>query len=712
MMIILPILTFVFIFMTFLKKSTFESVGRAAIKAVLACCLLVFIATEGLSFFSLIYNGSIMLFWAIVLAISVFVFLLRKRGTTEFVCIPKTCIDKDHKFLIYLMFALVVCPLIVIAAYYPPNTADSMAYHLPRIEYWIQNGSISHYPTMIKTQLFCHPFAEYILLHFRLLSGGDFLYNFLQFFCMICSTILVALIAKIFGADYKFQIIAALLALTIPMGLVQSTSTQNDLVAAFFLISFVYFCLDLLLRKNQNRFGTNVAFAAISISLGMLTKLTNATFSAPFCFWFLYLFVQKFKFKIFRAALIAIPIFLSINSPFYVRNYNLTGNILGADELVVEMGNQSMNLWFSASNLIKNIGLHVAIPIQRVNDFMSKIIYKIHNIFGVDPNEPATTFHGIKYNVMFFMDEGRAGNTILMFLILVSIAFFVFCALSKKRNDATVAIYMLCIVVSMFLFSGIFKSQIWHSRLQLPIFVLACPAVAVFLKTIFENRSVFANRFFRYSIYVFFVLFGLSFFPNQKRIFFVLFGAVGFMLFWFVKRFSVKDPVVVKFAVPLVVLSLPYVFFNSIRPILLNKPVVSRTREQNYFTTLWTDVPYQQYKKFQALASDHNLTKIALHDIRFQYPLWPIMKKFVPEVEIRQLVQEQNSQNYSMAIREQNEFACNAILTGSNDLIDKYDQKEILAYERLEWTKQLGNLNVIIFRDPKTLNLVGPVSKT
>ena len=44
----------------------------------------------------------------------------------------------------------------------PPNTYDSMTYHLPRVMHWIQNQSVAHYPTHIPRQLHFPPGAEFI----------------------------------------------------------------------------------------------------------------------------------------------------------------------------------------------------------------------------------------------------------------------------------------------------------------------------------------------------------------------------------------------------------------------------------------------------------------------------------------------------------------------------------------------------------------------
>ncbi len=52
-----------------------------------------------------------------------------------------------------------------------PNNFDSMTYHLPRIEHWLQNKNLSYYPTSIIRQLDSNPFAEELILSLRSIIG-------------------------------------------------------------------------------------------------------------------------------------------------------------------------------------------------------------------------------------------------------------------------------------------------------------------------------------------------------------------------------------------------------------------------------------------------------------------------------------------------------------------------------------------------------------
>jgi hypothetical protein len=91
----------------------------------------------------------------------------------------------------------------------------------------------------------------------------------------------VSLIASLFAATARGQLLSGLIAATIPMGILQSSSTQNDLVVSFWLVCFIVFGI-LSVREQSLAW---IALMSLSLGLAVLTKGT-AYFFPPLVFWF------------------------------------------------------------------------------------------------------------------------------------------------------------------------------------------------------------------------------------------------------------------------------------------------------------------------------------------------------------------------------------------------------------------------------------------
>ena len=97
--------------------------------------------TEGLSVFNAITQTNLALAWICILALAA---LCLKGGTgLQPVRLPRDV------FSIAMLFAIVlICGIVCFTAILsPPNSADAMAYHIPRVIYWAQQHSVAFFPT-------------------------------------------------------------------------------------------------------------------------------------------------------------------------------------------------------------------------------------------------------------------------------------------------------------------------------------------------------------------------------------------------------------------------------------------------------------------------------------------------------------------------------------------------------------------------------------
>lgn len=386
-----------------------------------------------------------------------------------------------------VIFGLIAIPALtgIIALFAPPNNWDAMSYHMSRVMHWIQNRNVGHYPTHIMRQLFLQPWAEFAIMHLQILSRGDHFANLVQWFSMIGSLCGVSLIAKDFGADRRTQIFTAVIAVTIPMGILQASGTQNDYVASFWLVCFVYFIMRLI--REPGNLTYSIATGS-SLGLALLTKGTCYLYALPFLAWFGCACLKKIKAGVLKPFLIIIALILLINGCHFMRNFELFHNPLAQTG---EYANSIITFSALFSNTIRNIALHLSTPFGHVNAITKKCVYAIHQYFNIDINDPRTTFMQIGFMSLFVFNENYTGNFIHLLLIAVSIAAFIMNY--PKRRESPLLYYCASLICGFLLFCLYLKWQPWHSRLHLPLFVLWAPFIAITLSSLYRANQKLVN---------------------------------------------------------------------------------------------------------------------------------------------------------------------------------------------------------------------------
>ena len=258
----------------------------ATIKSFIGIAFFSYIICETLSIFNVFSFNYVLFSWVLINGLIIY---LNKEKiklnvfniSSQTIIIPK----KEKKILLFIFF-IIILPLLLLAIFIPPNNWDSMAYHLPRVEHWIQNKNIYPYPTNIIRQVLTSPLSEYIIANFQILSSTDAFSNLVQFASFIFILCSVTLIFSLLKIWMKGQLLLLLALMSLPMLLFQATTTQTDLLATFFFLSFILF--GLLIKQSDDNFTTNFIFLALSLTLGILTKYHIAIFAAPIVIYLLF----------------------------------------------------------------------------------------------------------------------------------------------------------------------------------------------------------------------------------------------------------------------------------------------------------------------------------------------------------------------------------------------------------------------------------------
>lgn len=475
---------------TFLILSTFLQLldSETSLRKVLVQNLLMFffvtsLTTEFLSLFNALQFPWLSLIWmsidAFLFIFLVFQFPKRKIAVNR----QKlsgffTRLSKGERFLVGGMLSFLLTTLMV-ALLSPPNNVDSMTYHMARVAHWIQNQNVRFYPTWIERQNVGMPCAEFAILHLQVLSRSDRFANLVQWSAYLGSIIITSLVAKEVNLSRRFQILSGFLVAVLPMAILQSTSTQNDLIVSFLLLAFGYY----LIRFSKTREKKPQLLAALSLGLSLLTKGTAYIYGAAvglsFGFGLLWVVCQKNRSAIIQHTLrLALIVILALipSLGHFTRNMNLYGNPLSTanDHITTDR----ISLPIIVANLTRNAAVQLATPIQGLNRILTK---GIRSALGSMVDEAASTFQGSHFEIVFSINEDYAGNFLHFVLLGVSIFFFL---LNYKRRTPLLRSYIFAILLSIVLFAATIKWQPWVSRLQLPIFIMSIPMISMLISEI------------------------------------------------------------------------------------------------------------------------------------------------------------------------------------------------------------------------------------
>lgn len=314
---------------------------EAFLRAAVVCGVLIAVLSEGLGLLGAINRLWLSVSWGLLLLASA-ALAIRSGALTaglrklRSVSLPAS---RWERLLIAGLVGIVLI-LLIIAWISPPNNVDSLIYHMTRVVHWAQNGSLDHYPATQDHQLLKPPWAEMAILHLRVLWGSDRPANLVQWFSMVGSLIGVTQLASMLGVSRKGQLVAAAFAASVPMGILQATSTQNDYVVAFWVVCLAYW---VLLAQTRPLSVTEMAGLAATVGLGTLTKGTFFVYVGPLVGW--YLVMDLFRRRVMRVVAHAIAIAASVvllNLGFWARNYQTFGGPYGTPQWLAG------NLWFDA----------------------------------------------------------------------------------------------------------------------------------------------------------------------------------------------------------------------------------------------------------------------------------------------------------------------------------------------------------------------------
>jgi hypothetical protein len=369
-----------------------------------------------------------------------------------------------HELLALWPVALFLALTLAVALLSAPNSYDGLTYHLVRVERWIQQGSLRPFATFNTRQLFMPSWAEYGILQFELLSGGDRFANLVQWigFAGACGG--AALLARALGGSRRAALIAAILVATLPMAVAQSSGTQTDVIAACWAVLACGFGYRLLSSGTP----FDALLSALAFGLAVATKQTALLVAGVALVPVIASLAWRRSWQRvagFGAALVVATAMLA--GPQMARNVAVFGDPAGDATWRNDAAMQTHAPAGIAVNMLRNGALHFGTPWPAINTAIANGVSAIARAIGVNPDDQRTTWNVRFIPTPWNTHEESAPNPLHVILIIGCVG-----ALAWSKPSSTRLWFAVALAVAFAIFSAELKWQSYNSRLETPFFVL------------------------------------------------------------------------------------------------------------------------------------------------------------------------------------------------------------------------------------------------
>ena len=341
----------------------------------------------------------------------------------------------------------------------PINNTDSLATHLPRIYYWLQNGSLDYWTTLTALNRYqlIYPFNGHLQgLWLFLLGHNENLFFLVQWFSLILISASIYEISKSLGFSSNQSLVSTIIGLSFPVVLLQTFSFQGDLTVTALVMIFIVF----LFQHYQTKKIKFVWFAVFSIILALGTKQTAFFILPVACLVTLFLLIKNKSFiKFLKYSWLMILLAILFSSYQYILNIVHTSSVFGLDSLVNEKYTSASQVAQKAAYVIPRFTYQFANLDGLPRSIQTPLTQFKENIFrgmlepvGIDLENKQYLQTGFdqeesfQYNALPKLSEDTAWFGPFAFLLLPLVT--IFSLFSKNKVRRTYAI--LCFTNSMF----------------------------------------------------------------------------------------------------------------------------------------------------------------------------------------------------------------------------------------------------------------------
>ena len=364
---------------------------------------------------------------------------------------------------------------------------------------WWDHGNLTYWPTSIDRQLRMPPLASYFKLALYGLTGNDVLFNVVQWGFFLFSILAAYGLAELISRRTLVGSLAAVLVATLPMAILQASSTQNDLVVAGYWLIGAYFFVRAL-RRPRDGPRWDFLLGCASVGLSWLTKGSALLFTGPMLLAALWAAFRnaaaspppETRRAWHRAAALGIGLVILVNTGHWSRNWIRFASIDGRSPEIIRPAAYTKTglagvLKLLASQVVRNTALQLD-SLRFVGLSPNKlltVVETMHRWAGISVDEPAVQYRSVRFRSIrqqFLNNESTAGCT-WHFLLACGVSVLV-CLRRRFRSDLLLSGSLALGWLAWFALSVMVAWMPWNQRLQIPILMwLMIPVASVLTET-------------------------------------------------------------------------------------------------------------------------------------------------------------------------------------------------------------------------------------
>ena len=386
--------------------------------------------------------------------------------------------------------AIVLGTVLLIALISPPGNWESMANRMMRATMWLQQGSLAAYATPHLGQIGDPPLVSYHIAQLMILGGGDRLANLPEWLALAGCPLVASLLARELNQRPRVQLAAAVVAATLPMALLQGSSTQGNLLAAYWLLCFA------LLLAQHLRSPARWRVVCCGLAAGFVVLATPVAFLLLPAAVALGLYggvARRQPGRALTALAAAVAIVLVVNLGHFSRNWLVFGHPVLPTMASTQI-NERFDLTVLMSNLMGNSLLHWSLPSGAFSKAVQEAATGV--VGGVLEDKGAT--HGRtlgERGLPYRIRESETPNFLHHWLLLISAIGLLAHAVRGRADLPPLLNYLLAAwVASVVTFSAVLQWEYWHSRYHVMLFMLGAPLAAVYLGRVLPGQQAQATR--------------------------------------------------------------------------------------------------------------------------------------------------------------------------------------------------------------------------